>query len=90
MAEYGLLFLLLLRALGPSRPAAAAVIAVMYAVTDEWHQSFVSGRVGSPVDVAIDALGVAVAYGVWRRLGAHGARRRPGRRGATAGRSPES
>jgi hypothetical protein len=90
MCEYGLLWLLWLRALGSSRPAAAAVIAVLYAVTDEWHQSFVSGRHGSPVDVAIDSLGVAVAYALWRRLGARGASRGAGRSGAVPARSPES
>ncbi len=67
MAEYGLLWLLWLRALGaPARPVAAATIAVVYAATDEWHQSFVDGRHGSPVDVLIDATGVLLASALWR------------------------
>ncbi len=67
MAEFGLLFLLWLRALDrPARPVLAAVIAVTYAASDEWHQSFVDGRHGSGVDVLIDATGVAVAYVFWR------------------------
>lgn len=71
MTEFGLLFLLWLRGLGtpptrPARPALAAVIAVAYAASDEWHQSFVEGRNGSPVDVLIDATGVALAYLLWR------------------------
>ncbi|HLM50142.1 MAG TPA: VanZ family protein, partial [Solirubrobacteraceae bacterium] len=41
-------------------------IAVGYAITDEWHQSFVLGRSASPVDVAIDAAGVALAWLAWR------------------------
>ena len=65
MAEYGLLFLLWLRAL--QRPGWAAAITLAYAVSDEVHQSFVEGRVGSPVDVLIDAAGVAIAFAVWRR-----------------------
>ena len=65
MVEYGLLWWLWLRALG--RPLAAAGIALTYAATDEWHQSFVDGRVGSPVDWAIDAAGVAVAVALWAR-----------------------
>ena len=66
MTEYGLLFLLWLRALRWRSPLAAAVIAVAYSATDEFHQTFVEGRHGTPVDVLIDSLGIAVAYGVWR------------------------
>ena len=65
MAEFGLLWWLWLRALG--RPAPAAAITLAYAASDEWHQSFVEGRVGSPVDVLIDAAGVAVAVALWAR-----------------------
>jgi VanZ family protein len=57
--EYGLLTFLWWRALR-NIPLAAA-IAVAYACTDELHQHFVQGRHGTPVDVAIDALGAAVA-----------------------------
>jgi len=67
MTEYGVLFLLWLRALGrPARPVVAAAITVLYAASDEWHQSFVAGRHGTPVDVLIDAAGVAVAFVLWR------------------------
>jgi VanZ family protein len=65
MAEYGLLWWLWLRALG--RPDLAAAVTLAYAVTDELHQTFVEGRHGTPVDVLIDAAGVAIAYAVWRR-----------------------
>ncbi len=61
MVEYGLLWFLWWRALGYGSPLAAAAIAVGYAVTDELHQTTVDGRVGSPYDVAIDALGVGLA-----------------------------
>jgi VanZ family protein len=40
----------------------AAAISFVYAITDEYHQSFVESRHGSPVDVAVDALGIAIAY----------------------------
>jgi VanZ family protein len=47
---------------GVSRPGAwALVLTVAYAVTDEWHQTFVPGRAGRPTDVAIDALGALAA-----------------------------
>ena len=36
-------------------------IAVAFAVTDEWHQSFVPSREGQARDVAVDALGAALA-----------------------------
>src|SRR3954464_15875576 len=58
-SEYGLLTFLWWRALR-SIPLAAA-IAIAYACTDELHQRFVQGRHGTPVDIAIDALGVALA-----------------------------
>jgi VanZ family protein len=61
MTEYGLLWLLWQRALGGDRPFAAAAITLVYAATDEYHQTFVEGRHGTPVDVGIDAVGVAVA-----------------------------
>jgi VanZ family protein len=66
-AEFAVLGALLLRALADERAALAAGIA--YAATDEVHQHFVPGRVGSPVDVAIDAVGVALGVLLWRRFG---------------------
>jgi hypothetical protein len=65
-AEYAVLGLLLFRALG--RVAAAFWLGAAYAVTDEIHQAFVPGRVGSPVDFAIDAAGVAIGIGIAVRL----------------------
>jgi VanZ family protein len=67
VTEYVVLGALLARALG--RDAAAFAAGVAYAATDEIHQHFVSGRHASPIDVAIDATGVALGLLVWRRLG---------------------
>ncbi len=39
----------------------AAAISLLYAATDEYHQTFVDNRSGSPLDVAIDAAGVGFA-----------------------------
>jgi VanZ family protein len=64
-AEFAVLGALLLRALGAELAALAAGIA--YAISDEVHQHFVSGRIGSPLDVVIDAVGVAVGIALWRR-----------------------
>ncbi len=42
----------------------ATVLAVVYGITDEWHQSFVPGRMADVADVAADAAGAAVAAGL--------------------------
>jgi VanZ family protein len=48
--------------LGAGRAIAPALaIAVAYAISDEWHQTFVDGRHGSPLDVLIDAAGAGAA-----------------------------
>jgi VanZ family protein len=58
MTEYAILAALLWRALRSYRWA--FVVAVAYACTDEFHQSFVRGRHATPVDVCIDAAGALV------------------------------
>jgi len=45
--------------------ALALAAAVLYAATDEFHQSFVSGRHPSVVDVLIDAGGATTGIAVW-------------------------
>jgi VanZ family protein len=58
VSEFAILGALLLRALERELPAFA--VGVAYAATDEIHQHFVAGRHGSPVDVAVDAAGIAL------------------------------
>jgi VanZ family protein len=68
VSEYAILGLLLMRALGRETPA--FLLGVAYAVTDELHQHFVSGRHASPIDVAIDSTGVLLGillFGAARR-----------------------
>ncbi len=65
-AEFALLGALLLRATG--KAGSAFAIGVLYAISDEVHQSFVPGRLGSPIDVAIDAAGVAVGVLLWQSI----------------------
>ncbi len=63
-AALALACVLALRAngLGPSRAVVGgALLALVYAVIDEAHQSTVPTRNGAPSDVAIDALGVGLA-----------------------------
>jgi len=47
--------------LGGRALAVSLVVAAVYAVTDEYHQSFVPGRDADPVDVAVDWAGAAIA-----------------------------
>lgn len=65
---YAVLAVLIWRARRRSRPesgppclrsdaAFAFVLAVLYAATDEWHQTFTASRQGSVADVALDAAG---------------------------------
>lgn len=69
-ASYGVLAGLWWRALvgaGLANPVGwAFVLTVMYAFSDEWHQTFVHGRTGRLRDVAIDAAGALVAL-AWLR-----------------------
>jgi VanZ family protein len=69
-AEYGALWWLWLRALGFRHPWVAALICLAYSGSDEYHQTFVHGRHGTPVDTAFDMTGVGLAavayYGLWR------------------------
>ena len=44
-----------------SRLSLAFLMALLFALSDEYHQSFVPGRNSSLVDVLIDQLGAAVA-----------------------------
>jgi len=64
--EYALLCALLVRALR-GRVWTAWTLTVLYAVSDEIHQTFVDGRQGTPRDVAIDAAGALVAALLIRR-----------------------
>lgn len=66
MTEYAILAALLYRALGRQLPAFFAALA--YAASDELHQRFVHGRHGTPVDVAIDAVGIVAGLLVWERV----------------------
>ncbi len=60
MLGYGLLTLAFLYGLNKNDSkvqGVAILLAVLYALTDEWHQSYVPGRFGSFWDVGIDGVG---------------------------------
>lgn len=58
VAEYAILGALLLRAV--RREPLAILLGSAYAATDEVHQTFVTGRQGSPLDWTIDTAGVVL------------------------------
>lgn len=67
--EFAVLAVLLLRAL--ARPWLVLAVATAYAASDELHQHFVRGRVGSPRDVAIDSAGAVlglIAFSQGRKI----------------------
>ena len=85
MLGYALLAAAYLHGLADGRPVSARwlVLAVagaaVYAITDEFHQRFVSGRTASPVDVLIDTGGaiVGVTVPALTRIRARPSRPRP-------------
>ncbi len=67
VTEYAILTLLAVRAIQQGAPKlkksaffGAFLISAVYACSDELHQRFVGSRTSSPVDVAIDLVGVTV------------------------------
>ena len=73
MTEYAVLFLLLRAALGESgvrgEGVKALLLTALYAVTDEFHQTFVPGRGPAALDVAIDTCGALIAWSAARLAG---------------------
>jgi len=64
--EYAVLFFLLFRLMTlyikyPKSLIITLLITIIYAATDEYHQTFIPGRVGNIGDVGIDALGAICA-----------------------------
>lgn len=70
--EYAVFGFLAVRLFAEGRPranlallaVAAWSLAVLYGISDEFHQSFVTNRHASLVDVAFDALGAAIGVGL--------------------------
>lgn len=79
MTEYFILTLLLYRAVRQSfsvPPGALifcqSLLSFLYAVSDEYHQTFIMNRSGNIVDVSIDALGIFAAVFVFIKYGKRG------------------
>jgi VanZ family protein len=66
LAVFGVLAVLVAWAWSGPRPEVLGfAVAVGYGILDELHQAGVAGRVGDPLDVAIDAAGAAMGVTVW-------------------------
>ncbi len=69
LTEYGILAVLLWRALRGTfvskttwiLAGSAFLLAALFAVSDEFHQSFIPSRTASPHDVLIDCIGASIA-----------------------------
>jgi VanZ family protein len=74
LTEYAILAALLFRAFrqrGPRAGRALAisfVLAAVYAALDEFHQSYVASRTGSPWDVLIDCVGALAGFLIYWRM----------------------
>ena len=72
LTEYAILAMLLCRALRAhfhrfvSIATIAFVVSAIYAAFDEFHQTFVSSRTGSPWDVVIDCTGAVIGVVIYR------------------------
>jgi VanZ family protein len=81
MSGYALLFLTIYHGLGEKEKShlfLALVGCLMYALSDEFHQSFVAGRNATLIDVGIDMIGSTICMclvllsrytwqGIWKR-----------------------
>lgn len=72
--EFGILFTLFFRALKNTTKIVQAaflafVLTVLYAASDEYHQTLVSGRTGTVRDVFIDSAGALILWlAIWKYL----------------------
>ncbi len=65
MVEYGIFFLVLARAM--KKPLIWTVIfSILYAVSDEFHQSFIPGRNMALLDICFDSTGVLIGYLIFK------------------------
>ena len=75
ITEYFILTVLTLRwiraewGLTQKRLLLGVLFCVLYAASDEFHQTFISGRVGCTEDVLIDSIGIALAGGLFSLFG---------------------
>ncbi|MBI5465321.1 VanZ family protein, partial [Candidatus Gottesmanbacteria bacterium] len=65
LTEYGILFALIWR--GSKSVSVSFFLAIIYAFSDEFHQTFVPGRTADPLDLLIDVCGMMLAsLALWK------------------------
>ncbi len=74
MVAYALLTTLWQRALETRRSSRRAAwlalgITLLYAISDEYHQTFIPGRNGTGLDVLVDMAGALGGLWIWQRAG---------------------
>lgn len=74
MVEYFILYWLVFRAWSDDSKfiskkvfAWSIVMVIIYALSDEWHQTFVPGREGTLRDVGFDSIGALLSYSMIKR-----------------------
>ena len=71
VVEYMILTFLIIRGLKKEKLSIkkiaiySLIFAIFYALTDEYHQSFVLNRYGTLKDVGIDSIGILIASLLW-------------------------
>lgn len=71
VVEFALLTFLLCRVFSPltrkdyAPIVWAGVVAYLYAVSDEWHQTFVAGRTGHFADTLVDGIGIVLVMVIY-------------------------
>jgi VanZ family protein len=65
LTEYAIMASLLFRAFAKRWALVALAISALYAVLDEFHQSFVASRTGSPWDVMVDCIGALAGLAIY-------------------------
>lgn len=68
--EYSILSFLISRAMGFKKPLLVIVLSVLYALSDEYHQTLVESRSGKLSDIIFDSIGVLLGFYVsrWKKL----------------------
>ncbi|MBI5573025.1 MAG: VanZ family protein [Elusimicrobia bacterium] len=76
VTEYFILTILLIRAFRRSFRMSFAflifwpsLISFLYAVSDEYHQTFIKNRCGTPWDVLVDAVGILIVVYLYIKKG---------------------
>jgi len=64
--EYAILYVLIFRATSKNLVLSYFLV-ILYAATDEFHQSFIVGRTATPLDLGFDGSGANIsAYLLWK------------------------